>query len=483
MIPDVDVVVVGAGVAGLVCAIELVRAGKRVVVLEARHEVGGRVQTTVRDGCVLDHGFQVLFTAYPTLVSYLDLAALDLRVFRPAAHVVTPRNATLVGDAISDPTLLMDTLAPGIIPFADKLRLLALRRFAKQLTVEQCFADEYVRISTRTLLLERGFSVAVVDGFFAPFYGGILLDRSLSTNAAILLFTFKMLAEGDTAVPARGVGEITAQLASRLPPGVVRTRTSVRSVQAVADMTASDITGADIAASATSIDLTNAGAAKPRTTRADAKRVTGVLLANGEILSAPDVVLATEAPVAMSLAATVGVFPGGASAADPLGDPPGTRGLSATSLYFTASRAPLPGKSLWLNADVHAVISHAITLTEVAPEYAPGRALLVATAVGASAQLSDDTLADAVGRELGNMLQVVGEAPLPELTLVGVWRIPYSQYQQPPGFQPELPRVSPMVAGLWRASELMHSSSLEGAARGGRAAAMALLHRDPGSTI
>ena len=40
-----DVVVVGAGAAGLAAARELVRAGVRVRVLEARHRIGGRILT------------------------------------------------------------------------------------------------------------------------------------------------------------------------------------------------------------------------------------------------------------------------------------------------------------------------------------------------------------------------------------------------------------------------------------------------------
>lgn len=70
----------------------------------------------------------------------------------------------------------------------------------------------------------------MIDGFFAPFYGGILLDRSLSTSASILLFTFKMLAEGATAVQPRGMGAISAQLAAQLPPGAVRVGVGVRSL-------------------------------------------------------------------------------------------------------------------------------------------------------------------------------------------------------------------------------------------------------------
>ncbi|MEY4855257.1 MAG: hypothetical protein RLZZ97_87, partial [Gemmatimonadota bacterium] len=82
------IIIVGAGVAGLICAIEIHRAGRPILVLDAAPEVGGRVRSTTRDGLVFDHGFQVLFTAYPTLRRYLDLDALATRKFLPAARIV-----------------------------------------------------------------------------------------------------------------------------------------------------------------------------------------------------------------------------------------------------------------------------------------------------------------------------------------------------------------------------------------------------------
>jgi hypothetical protein len=137
---------------------------------------------------------------------------------------------------------------------------------------------------------------------------------------------------------------------------------------------------------------------------------------------------------------------------------------------------------LWLNADAHAIISHAVTLTEVAPEYANGGALLVATAVGQAANLDDEVLLNATRRELSHIVRAGGLPATSELTPVSVQRVPFSQFSQPPGFVPASPRVWGSVAGVWRASEVLHSSSLEGAARGGRMAAMALLGARAGTT-
>ena len=428
------IIIVGAGVAGLVCAIECDRASRSVIVLDAAHEVGGRVRSTTRDGLVFDHGFQVLFTAYPTLRSYLDLGALQPRKFLPAARIVQGTRASLIGDAFSDPSLLIDTVMARAVPLGDKLRLLALRRFAQQLSIDDCFTARFAGVSTRDFLASRGFSAAVIDGFFAPFYGGILLDRTLTTSASVLLFTFKMLAEGDTVVPAAGMGALTKQLAARLPDGTVRTGVAVQS------LTVSE------------------------------GRVTGVVLAGGDVMPAAQVIMATDAPAAARLAATAGVQ---------IATPSGARGT--TTLYFTTSGAsPIPGRALWLNANASAVISHAVTITDVAPEYAPrGVSLIAASAVGDAADLSDAELDIAARRELAAMARATGDAAAEtktaSLSRVAIWRVPYAQFAQPPGWREHRPTIACGIPGLWRASEVLHSSSLEGAARGGQDAARAVL--------
>jgi len=54
--PGSSVIVVGAGVAGLACAVHLVAAGFEVVAVEARDRAGGRVSTSDELGMPLDLG-------------------------------------------------------------------------------------------------------------------------------------------------------------------------------------------------------------------------------------------------------------------------------------------------------------------------------------------------------------------------------------------------------------------------------------------
>jgi monoamine oxidase len=84
---DADVVVVGAGLAGLSAARDLSRGGADVVVLEARGRVGGRVeQTELPDGRLVQLGGEVVgnsHTSYLGLVEELGLTLVPSYVAEP----------------------------------------------------------------------------------------------------------------------------------------------------------------------------------------------------------------------------------------------------------------------------------------------------------------------------------------------------------------------------------------------------------------
>ena len=82
-----QVVIIGAGVAGLCCALRLQERNIPCLILEASDAPGGRVRTDKVDGFLLDRGFQVLLTAYPEAQRLLDYKALQLRTFAPGALV------------------------------------------------------------------------------------------------------------------------------------------------------------------------------------------------------------------------------------------------------------------------------------------------------------------------------------------------------------------------------------------------------------
>ncbi len=121
-------IVAGAGLAGLVAARTLHRAGWEVIVLEAADGVGGRVRTDVVDGFRLDRGFQVLFTAYPAAQRQLDLKALKLRQFDHGAIVVEDHHWNEIGDPRQDPKALIPTLLSTVPLLSDKLKVLKLAR-------------------------------------------------------------------------------------------------------------------------------------------------------------------------------------------------------------------------------------------------------------------------------------------------------------------------------------------------------------------
>src|SRR5256885_1066750 len=223
-----DVLIVGAGLAGLACARHLADAGISFQVIEASDGIGGRVRTDAFEGFLLDRGFQVLLTAYPEAQRTLDFHALELKKFIPGAFSWFAGRMNKLVDPWRTPGGWGEALRSDFGGFFDKLRILRLRSRLRGSSTEQLF--KHPERSTKDFLISAGFSDEFIHHFFRPFFGGILLDGELKSSSRMFEFIFKMLSQGDVAVPARGMGAIPAQLASHLPPDSIRMNTHAESL-------------------------------------------------------------------------------------------------------------------------------------------------------------------------------------------------------------------------------------------------------------
>ena len=87
-----SIAVVGAGLSGLRCATLLQASGHDVQVFERSKQIGGRMQTDVVDGFLLDHGFHVMQTGYPASQRAFNFQTMEAKAFEPGAIVVEQKN-------------------------------------------------------------------------------------------------------------------------------------------------------------------------------------------------------------------------------------------------------------------------------------------------------------------------------------------------------------------------------------------------------
>jgi len=323
-----DVVIVGAGLAGLACAQDLTSAGVSCTVLEASDGVGGRVRTDSVDGYLLDRGFQILLTAYPEVQARLDVERLELGLFEPGAAIWRGGRFHRVSDPLRRPRQIAGTVAAPIGSLADKARLARL-----VLDVRRHPVGELLRrpdTTTARRLATAGFSDRMVESFWQPLFAGIQLDPDLEVSSRRFDTILRMLAIGSTGVPTRGMGAIPAQLAGSLAEGTTRLGARVASVDGSV-----------------------------------------AVLEDGERVSARAVVVATEGPAAHRLL--------GERVPDP-----GSR--AAGCCWFSAPAPPLAGRQLILDGAASGPAKNVAVMSEVCPAYAPaGRALVAAAVPGPAA--------------------------------------------------------------------------------------------------
>ena len=218
---DTEVLVIGAGLAGLRCAGVLAAAGRHVAVWEGSDAIGGRVRTDVVDGFRCDRGFQVLNPAYPELKRAIDVSALQLQSFGAGVAVRRAEGFAVLAHPLRSPSRVPAMLSSGVLGVKDvaavaRWALPALRPKALKLPPRP---DS----SLRSALDGAGVSGEVrrvIDRFLA----GVLLEDAGSTSNAFALLLVRMFALGVPALPADGMQALPRQLAMGFENSIVLQR-------------------------------------------------------------------------------------------------------------------------------------------------------------------------------------------------------------------------------------------------------------------
>ena len=226
---EADVLVVGAGLAGLATALRLIGAGRSVRVLEASDAPGGRMRSDVVDGFTVDRGFQVLNTAYPELQRIGIPAGLDLRSFVRGALLRDDAGLHLVADPRQVPSG-----AAGLLdaPLGTAMQRALLGAYLADVTVAPASRLRGARdVELREALARRGVRGDPVEHFLRPFLQGVLLERELATSSRFAAFVLRTFARGRVVVPAAGMGALPDAIAARLPDGTIEYGARVTAVR------------------------------------------------------------------------------------------------------------------------------------------------------------------------------------------------------------------------------------------------------------
>ena len=326
---EVDVVIVGGGLAGLAAARRLDRAGVEWLLVEAADRIGGRVTTDIIDGWRLDRGFQVLNTAYPRIPALIDIEALDMRYFTSGVLVRRGGDLHRLGNPLHDPLAAAGALTSGLGTLGDRLKFAALATRCATMSPARLLQER--ETTTQQMLRKAGLSHRMIEEVLRPFLSGVLADRSLDTSSHVFAMLLRSFTRGRFGVPAAGMAALPAAVAGPLPyPQLL------------------------VGARTLSIGP-------------------GMVVTEGGEIRCRAVVVATDPTTAAELL--------------PQLPTPDMHGL--TTFYFGADRAPLDEPTLLLDGDRREIVANTAVVSNAAPEYAPsGRSLIAASVVGVSAPSS-----------------------------------------------------------------------------------------------
>jgi hypothetical protein len=364
------------------------------------------VRTDVVDGMLLDRGFQLLNPSYPQARHAFDLDALQLRAFD--AGVVVAHDDTR--QVLADPRRLpRHALGALRLPIGSLREKIAFARWAAEVGYGPARRIKTAPdVSLAEGLRRRGLDGPLTAGVIRPFLAGVLGEDQFSTSLRFAELLVRSFVRGTPGVPATGMQALPDQLAARLPGGALRLNTPVRSVRR----------GCVDAADGT-------------------WRARAVVVAAGPLSSAG--LLGMPAPAVYAL----------------------------TTFYHVAPQSPAGAKLLHIDAQARGPLVNTAVMTDAAPTYAPGRALVSSSVLGAD---GSEAMQQRVRRHAATVYGVDTTA----WHHVATYPIAAALPALPPGTP--LRKLVDLGDGLFVAGDDRDTASQQGALVSGRRAAAAV-HR------
>jgi hypothetical protein len=353
----------------------------------------------------------------------LDYDALALKKFAPGALVRQAGSFHRFADPHREFGKALRFAFDPIVPLADKLKVAKLRRECLKTTeTDLAVMPEE---TTRDFLRREGFSPAVLERFFEPFFGGIFLERNLTSSSKWFRWLFRMFATGFAAVPEMGMEQIPAQMASGLPEGVLQCGAAVTSIERKNNVWRVDAGGAGS-------------------------------------FTAAQLVMAAREPDAKGMLARLRK-PGAA---------PARIWNRTTTFYYAANASPVDEPVVVLNGDGASAgpVNHLAVMSQVSAAYAPAGAHLVCANVIGVAPEADEAM-ESLEADVRNQLRRWFGNQVNGWGVLAGYPIAYAVPLQT-GFPQDRP--APVDGGVFLCGDYVGSASIQGALASGSKAAIAV---------